>query len=204
MNSLKSKLVDLRNFYQNQINTNISSILMKNNNVSSPLFKPFYLDFVNYIPYFILKAILNFYNIDYLYETDGLVKYSKSDTNTLCPIILSFDLINERGENILNLKNITKNYSNNIKLEYIIKNEYLKHQQIEYNFYIGTFSLFSLINNYKKLTNDDENKKLNLEKAIIKENLKISIKTIKNAIPTVETFEYSSHKSFTKNQLLIN
>lgn len=204
MNSLKSKLVDLRNFYQNQVNTNISSILMKNNNLSSPLFKPFYLDFINYIPYFILKAILNFYNIDYLYETDGIIKNSKSETNTLCPIIMSFELLNDSDEQILNLKNITKNYSNNIKIEYVIKNEYLKLSPIEYNFYIGTFSLFSVLNNYKKITDDDKDKKLALEKAITEENLKISIKAIKNSAPITETFDYSTYKSFTKNQLLIN
>ena len=83
MNSLKSKFVAFRNFYQNQINSNIASVIIKNCKLSSPLFKPFYLDFLNYIPYFILRTILNFYDINYLYETDGIIKNSIKDLKIL-------------------------------------------------------------------------------------------------------------------------
>lgn len=213
MNSLKSKFICLRNFYQNQINANITSVIIKNSNLSSPLFRPFYLDFLNYIPYFIIRTILNFYDINYLYETDGIIKNSIKDTNTLIPIILSFQLINKDNEQVIDLKQVTKNYSNNIRLDYIIKNEYLKFQDNQLNnmkLYFFSIPLFTIIHNNKNLTSEENDYKLSLEDAIQSMNsnkdLQISIKIIKKAIPTTFTFDFSNHKHQSKNELnqLIN
>jgi|SaaInlStandDraft_6_1057023.scaffolds.fasta_scaffold00022_56 hypothetical protein len=202
MNSLKSKFVAFRNFYQNQINSNIASVIIKNCKLSSPLFKPFYLDFLNYIPYFILRTILNFYDINYLYETDGIIKNSIKDTNTLLPIVLSFQLINKNNETVIDLKNITKNYSNNISLDYIIKNEYLKFQDIELNYYFLSYQLFTIINNNKNLSSEEKNYKSSLEESMDSNvDLQIIIKIIKQGMPRTFTFDFSTHKHLSKNEL---
>ena len=203
MNIIKTNLVLLRNFYQSQINTNITSIFMNNDDISSPLFKPFYLDFVNYIPFFIIKNILGIYNIDYLYETDGTIWNNTSDNMVkIAPLILSFELLDEDNNSILNLKQVTKDYSNDIKIDYIIKNEYLKLKNTINNYNFGIFYLFTISNNEKKLNDTENEYLLNLQKIIKNNNFKIKLSFIKNSIPKNEIIEYNNYKSYSKNQLL--
>lgn len=203
MNIIKTNLVLLRNFYQSQINTNITSIFMNNDDISSPLFKPFYLDFVNYIPFFIIKNMLGIYDIDYLYETDGTIWNNKSDNIVkIAPLILSFELLDENNNFILNLKDVTKDYSNDIKIDYIIKNEYLKLKNTINNYNFGVFYLFTISNNEKKLDHTKNEYLLNLQKIIKNSNFKIKISFIKNSLPRNEIIEYANCKFYSKNELL--
>ena len=203
MNIIKTNLVLLRNIYQSQINTNITSIFMNNDDISSPLFKPFYLDLVNYIPFFILKNILGIYDIDYLYETDGTIWNNTSDNIVkIAPLILSFEILDENNNSILNFKEVSKDYSNDIKIDHIIKNEYLKLKNTVNNYNIGFFYLFSISNNEKKLNNDESEYLSNLQMIIRNNNYKIKLNFIKNSLPQNQIIEYNDYKFYSKNQLL--
>ena len=145
MNIIKTNLVLLRNIYQSQINTNITSIFMNNDDISSPLFKPFYLDLVNYIPFFILKNILGIYEIDYLYETDGTIWNNTSDNIVkIAPLILSFEILDENNNSILNLKEVSKDYSNDMsKVRNIV--HFTRYKFIEKQLQVLTIEKLNLV-----------------------------------------------------------
>lgn len=203
MDIIKNNLITLRNFYQSHINSNVTSVLMVNPDISSPLFKPFYMSFINLIPFFIVKKILGIYDIDYLYETDGLIRIN-TETNkvNLLPIVLRFELVDEEDNFIIDLKEATKNYSNNLRLDYIIKNEYLKMKKEDYNFYLGMNLIYTMIHNERKLNEEEIKYYSNLGKVIKSSNFKIKINMIKNSIPLVKVISYDENKFCSKNEIL--
>lgn len=202
MINFKSIILNIRDIFQKHVNTNLVSVLMKHKSVTSPIYKPFYLDFLNYLPFIFLRITLDMYNITYFYETDGIIKYSENSAVKLIPLILSLNLTDENDNLIVDLKDVTKNYDNNISFDNIIKNEILRYQVFEYNHYLLNHNLFTVTNNKSRVDENEINYVNNLRKIIEEPKLNLNIKYLKNNIPINEKFQYSNYKYNSKIMLL--
>ena len=202
MLNFKNILINIREYFQKHVNTNLVSVLMKHKSVTSPVYKPFYLDFLNYLPFIFLRFTLDMYNIKYFYETDGIIKYSENSSVKLIPLILSFNITDENDNLIVDLKNVTKNYDNNISFDNIIKNEILRYQVFEYNHYLLNHNLFTVTNHKSKVDENEIDYVNNLRKIIGESNLNLNIKYLKNNIPINEKFQYNNYMYYSKIKLL--
>ena len=201
-------IVEFRNFYQKHVGAQITCLIHEENNseFSKPLLRPIYIGILNYFPFFINKFILDkMLSINYIYETDNIVKLSNEiTTQTLVPIIMSLELIDlSTNTMMINLKELSKNYSNDIPIDYILKNEFLKLEKTETKIAFLSFQLYEIIfNDDSYLTATQRNLKESILSSYLNENLDIRIKTLKNAIPIVETFKFKDYKNSSKMDLI--
>ena len=98
---------------------------------------------------------------------------------------------------------VNKNYSNDIPIDYILKNEFLKLEKTETKIAFLSFQLYEIIfNDDSYLTATQRNLKESILSSYLNENLDIRIKTLKNAIPIVETFKFKDYKNSSKMDLI--
>jgi hypothetical protein len=107
------RLSQIREFLISNLFTKILGIDDKNNLIKDP----FILFLLNFIPYFLVAGIFNYYGINYLYKKDDIIYYSKLEKTRLGPILLGANL---NGNNI---KHILDKYDNNVPIHFIFKNE---------------------------------------------------------------------------------
>lgn len=201
-------IVDFRNFYQKHVGAQINCLINEEDNseFTRPLLRPIYIGILNYFPFFINKFIFDrMLSIDYIYETDNIVKVSNEKTSqTLVPIIMSLELIDFSTNDVkINLKELSKNYSNDIPIDYILKNEFLKLDKSEHKIFFLSFQIYEIIfNDDSYLTTTQRKLKESILSSYLNENLEIKIKTLKNAIPTVETFKFKDYKNCSKLDLI--
>jgi hypothetical protein len=142
----------VRETYQIHFNSKIISLIIPSKSITSPLYNPFYLYYLNLFPYFIIKKFFNLSEIKYLYSCDNLIKISNDTKTTLLPIILDctiyqnivkepFTKFKSITSTSFNLKQVLNKYSSNIPIDYIVKNEYIK-----YNSNIKNSLLKNIIN----------------------------------------------------------
>ena len=165
-----SIIVGFRNFYQKYINSSFISFINEKNptvllcNADSnsehkliirekKVVKPIYIFILNYPPFFISKYFLNYFQIEYLYKIDDIIRLSSINEARLSPIIISFKIVDntvlqsETDNYSLDLVPILKKYDCNVPLNFIIENEILEKSEskFEYNFF--GINLFEIVYN---------------------------------------------------------
>ncbi len=179
-----SIIVAFRNFYQKYINSSFVSIINEKNptnllvllcdtdsnsehkltNKEKKVIKPIYLFLLNSPPFFISKYFLNYFQIEYLYKIDDIIRLSTIYEARLSPIIISFKIVDDtalqsKTDNYsLDLVPIIKKYDCNVPLNFIIENEILERSEskFEYNFF--GIKLFEIVYNGTDFTNQNHNK----------------------------------------------
>ena len=132
-----------RDIYQTHYNSKIISLIIPSESITSPLYYPFYLYYLNFLPYFITKKLFNLIGIKYLYSCDNLIKISNNTKTSILPIILNCtiylniskepcSIYNSIISSTFNLKQLLNIYSSYIPIDYIIKNEYFRYKSTIY------------------------------------------------------------------------
>ena len=152
-----NKFIDIRDWLISNFFTSIIGIVIDDN-----LNKNYYkLKFINFIPYFITKLVLNKLNVPYLFKKDDIIFYSINNCASLGPILLALE-IHKNGSKI-DIKDNFSKYHNNVPIFLIFNNENIKIEDSD-DIYVKSIRLGKLNEkkfNYKK-------NKLNLKIQLLK------------------------------------
>ena len=142
--------IKLRDYFVNYIYSNIL-LLVKFDRKYLVYDNKIILFFINLFPYFVIKRLLLFFNINYLYQKDDLIYYSKHNKFSMSPIILDINLKSNGIKK--NIKTIYNKYGNNVPLQLIFKNENLSidDEDIILVKYMSSGKISEKSFNYKKI-----------------------------------------------------
>ena len=108
-------LVCFRDFFVNIFYGHLIGIVDENNKLVTTN------KFLSFFPIKLVSLFLDYYNLVYYYQKDGLIYYSEQDELTISPIILSTKV--KRGDIITNLSNNLSVYQNNLPFWILLYNE---------------------------------------------------------------------------------
>ncbi len=108
-------LVSFRDFFVNIFYGHLIGIVDENNKLVTTN------KFLSFFPIKLVSLFLDYYNLVYYYQKDGLIYYSKQNELTISPIILSTKV--KRGDIIIDLSNNLSVYQNNLPFWILLYNE---------------------------------------------------------------------------------
>ena len=117
---ISHSLISFRDFYISYFYTKILGIVFYNNNYTLTN-SSLSLLLINFMPYFIVKFIFSLLKINYLYQKDEIIYYSKSNKLKLSPVLLGVNI--KKDNKVINIKDFYSKYDNNVPLQLIFKNE---------------------------------------------------------------------------------
>ena len=81
--------------------------------------------FLRIIPFILIKFIINLLNVKYIYLLDNIYFSNYSNSFTIKPMFLSFELI-KNNDSIISIKEIIKKYNLSVPLWFLLYNEKLE------------------------------------------------------------------------------
>lgn len=111
----------LRQSFINNFGVSIKSLQCQRTIIKNSVF--FY--FLRIIPFILIKFIINLLNVKYIYLLDNIYFSNYSNSFTIKPMFLSFELI-KYNDSIISIKEIIKKYNLSVPLWFLLYNEKLE------------------------------------------------------------------------------